>query len=88
MNSIYEARLADFLPTSEDLNEFATGSSVADALGAFDRTTTWLKLIYDLRRDEETSILLAAAHSKLIEIWILLPLGLVHSSLYSAQNLR
>ena len=80
MNSIYEPRLADFLPTTDDLNKFATGSSATDVLGAFDRTTTWLKLIYDLRRNEETSVLLAAAHSKLIEIWILLPLGLVHSS--------
>ena len=80
MRSVYETRLADFLPTPEDLNDFAAGSAVAEALGAFDRTITWLKLIYDLRRDEETSILLAAAHSKLIEIWILLPLGLAHSS--------
>ena len=80
MSSVYETRLTDFLPTPEDLNEFTANSSVTDVLGAFDRTTTWLRLIYDLRRDEETSVLLAAAHSKLIEIWILLPLGLVHSS--------
>ena len=80
MSSVYETRLADFLPTHQDLNEFAADSFVADVLGAFDRSTTWLKLIYGLRRDEETSVLLAAAHSKLIEIWILLPLGLAHSS--------
>ena len=80
MMSVYETRLADFLPTHQDLNEFAADSSVADVLRAFDRSTTWLKLIYGLRGDEETSALLAAAHSKLIEIWILLPLGLAHSS--------
>ena len=80
MSSVYETRLAEFLPTHQDLNEFAADSSVADVLGTFDRSTTWLKLIYGLRRDEETSALLAAAHSKLIEIWILLPLGLAHSS--------
>lgn len=80
MRNVYETRIAEFLPTPEDLNEFAADSSVADVLGAFDRSTTWLKLIHSLRRYEATSVLLAAAHSKLIEIWILLPLGLAHSS--------
>ena len=41
---------------------------------------TWFRLIHDLRSDQETSVLIAAAHSKLIEIWILVPLGLLHSS--------
>ena len=47
---------------------------------------TWLKLIYDLRGNDQTSVLVAAAHSKLIEIWILIPLGLIHSSYGSLRT--
>lgn len=86
MSNSYETRLADFLPAPEDLNEFVSGSPAADILASFDRTTTWLNLIYELRSEEETSVLLSAAHSKLIEIWILLPLGLIHSSYTSLRT--
>ena len=54
-----------------------------ELLNSFGRMITWFNLLYRLRRQDETSVLLAAAHSKIIEIWILIPLGLLHSS-YSA----
>lgn len=52
-------------------------------MGSFGRITTWFNLLYRLRMQEETSVLISAAHSKIIEIWILVPLGLLHSA-YSA----
>ncbi len=86
MIDVYKSRLAGFLPDPEDIEEFSTSSSTQAVLEAFERTTTWLNLIYQLRRGEEPSVLLAAAHSKLIEIWILLPLGLIHSSYTSLRT--
>ena len=52
-------------------------------MNSFGRIITWFNLLYRLKRQDETSVLIAAAHSKIIEIWILVPLGLLHSS-YSA----
>ena len=80
MSTDYAAKLRGFLPTSQELEEFAAKSSAVRILKAFDRMATWYRLIHDLRSDQETSVLIAAAHSKLIEIWILVPLGLLHSS--------
>ena len=80
MGTDYAARLGSFLPTQQELQEFAERSSTAQILTAFDRMITWFKLIQDIRGEQETSVLVSAAHSKLIEIWILLPLGLLHSS--------
>ena len=80
MSTDYAQRLEHFLPTPEDLEEFSARPSTARLLRAFDRITTWFRLFQALRADQETSVLISAAHSKVIEIWILLPLGLLHSS--------
>ncbi len=80
MSTDYAVRLGGFLPTPQELEEFAAKSSSSQILNAFDRMRTWFNLLHDLRGGQETSVLIAAAHSKLIEIWILVPLGLLHSS--------
>ena len=80
MSTDYAERLGQFLPTPVELEEFATRPSTARILTAFSRITTWFRLVQDLRGDQETSVLISAAHSKVIEIWILVPLGLLHSS--------
>ena len=76
----YASRLSDFLPTQQDLNDVAISPSTSRLLNAFPRLVMWFRLLNDLRRDDETSVLIASAHSKIIEIWILIPLGLLHSS--------
>ena len=76
----YASRLIQFLPSEQDIRSF-TESEQSDALlQVFDRMTTWIRLLHGIRGDDETIALLAAAHSKVIEIWILVPLGLIHSS--------
>ncbi len=80
MSTDYTARLGNFLPTQQELEEFTANSVIAGLLNVFDRMTTWFRLVHDLRSDDETSVLIAAAHSKIIEIWILIPLGLLHSA--------
>ena len=80
MSTDYGKRLGQFIPTRQEIRQFAAQSSTARILTAFDRLTTWFKLFQDVRGDEETAVLISAAHSKVIEIWILLPLGLLHSS--------
>ena len=76
----YAARLIGFLPTEVELEEFAESPSSVWLLNAFNRMVTWFRLLHSLRSNHETSVLLAAAHSKVIETWVLLPLGLLHSS--------
>ncbi len=83
MTTDYADRLQHFLPTPDKLEAFAGRRSTRRLLKAFSRITTWFRLIQDLRGDQQTSVLISAAHSKIIEIWILVPLGLFHSS-YSA----
>ena len=80
MNSEYASRLGGFLPTQQDLAIFSEKPQVDGLLKAFSRMTTWFRLLHDVRGQEETTALIAAAHSKVIEIWILVPLGLLHSS--------
>ena len=80
MSTDYSTRLSNFLPTQQDLEDFKANSSTSRLLGAFDRLTTWFGLLQVLRSGQEPSALIASAHSKVIEIWILMPLGLLHSS--------
>ena len=79
----YLHRIQRFLPSEQDLIEYGANPSVQPLLGSFARLATWFGLLYRMRSHEETSTLIAAAHSKVIEIWILAALGLLHSS-YSA----
>ena len=79
----YVNRLKGFLPSEQDLSDHAGNPLSKELLNSFGRIITWLNLLYRLRMQDETSVLIAAAHSKIIEIWILVPLGLLHSS-YSA----
>ena len=76
----YATRLVSFLPSREELETFVADPSVEPFLNSLNRTITWIKLLHEKRDQDETSVLLAAAHSKVIEIWILVPLGLLHSS--------
>ena len=80
MSTDYAARLGAFLPTQQDLDDFVSSSLAGRLLNTFNRMTTWFGLLHGLRSGHETSVLIAAAHSKVIEIWILVPLGLLHSS--------
>ena len=80
MTSSYASRIGSFLPNQSDLNDFAVKPSARRLLKAFDRQVTWLRHFHNLHRGDEVSVLLASAHSKVIEIWILMPLGLLHSS--------
>ena len=80
MSKEYATRIGTFLPTQQDLDDFAKGSLTLRLLQTFNRMTIWFKLFHDLRTNHEPSVLIAAAHSKVVEIWILVPLGLLHSS--------
>ena len=80
MSNDYASRLGGFLPEQQDLETFAANPQVEGLLNAFSRMVTWFRLLHDIRGQDETFALVAAAHSKVIEIWILVPLGLLHSS--------
>ena len=80
MSSDYASRLAEFLPTQEELEFFVGQSGANRLLNAFARITTWFRALNDVLDEHQTSVLLSAAHSKVIETWILVPLGLLHTS--------
>ena len=83
MSPDYASRVASFLPNQGDLGRFQSRSPAKRLLKAFDRLRIWFSLLYVPGGGDEVASLLASAHSKVIEIWILMPLGLIHSS-YSA----
>ena len=78
MIDAYQTRLIQFLPTHEDLEVFCTKEIVGDLLMVFDRITVWFRALTDVHDYHRTSIMLSAAHSKIIEIWALIPMGLIH----------
>ena len=78
--SDYASRLGRFLPTQADLDEYVLRPPANRLLKSFDRLVIWFHHLHGLRSNDEVSVLLASAHSKVIEIWILTPLGLLHSS--------
>ncbi len=80
MPNEYAARLRDFLPTGRELDQRTSRISIERFLGALIRITTWIDFLYALRKEDDTSVLLASAHSKVIELRILAPLALIHSS--------
>ena len=69
MTSTYSSRLRSFVPSCQEIDDFVQLSKSEDLLNAFNRLTIWCKLLYDVRSEEETSVLLASCHSKIIEIW-------------------
>ena len=83
----YNQRIADFLPTHQDLADFAGKPSTVQLLNAFNRLVTWFSFLYQFRSGQEQSVLIQSAHSKIIEIWILAPLGLIHSSYAALRTL-
>lgn len=87
MMARYASRVAGFLPKPVELDTFAKTPSSARLLEAFRRLTRWFRLLHDLRVEDETSILLSSAHSKVIEIWVLIPLHLIHSSYTSLRTI-
>ncbi len=80
LTSDYASRVGSFLPTQSDLDDYVLRPPANRLLKAFDRSVTWFRHLHGLYGAEEVSVLLASAHSKVIEIWILMPLGLLHSS--------
>ena len=76
----YASRLIDFLPSNQEVNEFVKRESTRSLLESFRRMRIWFFHLQELRSDEEPSVLLASAHSKVIETAVLVPLGLLHSS--------
>ena len=80
MTNQYAARLSEFLPSEQDLLVFAESSTSEALLSSFSRMTTWFNLLSDTHGNDQTIVLISAAHAKIIEIWILAPLGLIHSA--------
>ncbi len=80
MSPGYASRVASFLPDQGDLDRFESRPPAKRLLKSFDRLRVWFHLLYVPEGGDEVASLLASAHSKVIEIWILMPLGLIHSS--------
>ena len=86
MSSEYATQLDSFILKSQELQDFSNSELAQRLLVAFNRIIIWLRTLHDLRGDEKPSVLLASAHSKLIEIWVLVPFGLLHSAFTSLRT--
>ncbi|MCI0564495.1 MAG: hypothetical protein MN733_38990 [Nitrososphaera sp.] len=80
MNTSYGTKLKDFIPDQNEIEEFAESALSKRLISSFPRLLTWIGILNELKGNEQAGILLASAHSKIIEIWALVPLGLIHSA--------
>ena len=87
MTADYASRIQGFLPDSEYLEDFAGRDVSLRLQRSFRRSIIWFNLLYDSGASVDASVLIASAHSKVIEIWILIPLGLLHSSYTSLRTI-
>ena len=87
MIDTYISKLNEFMPAPEDIEAFGNKEIIGDLLSTFERMTTWFKALHGFHEHQNTVVLLSAAHSKVIEIWILLPIGLLHSSYMALRTM-
>lgn len=87
MTADYASRIQRFLPDSAYLEDFTGREASVRLQNAFRRSITWFNLLYESNTNVDPSVLIASAHSKVIEIWILIPLGLLHSSYTSLRTI-
>jgi hypothetical protein len=85
--STYKDTLSKFLPNLKSLEDFATSESGKALIHSFDRVLIWLRLFGRVYQNQPGEILLASANSKIIEVWGLVPLRLVHSASGSLRTI-
>ncbi len=78
--SQYAQELTRFVPKPEDLKKFAESDQGTRLVGGFDHCLLWTRLLGDTYAGYPGEVLLHAAHSKILEMWALVPLGLLHSA--------
>ena len=87
MTTNYEESLKRFRPTPKELTAFAASPQARRLQSAFERLLIWRGFLDRVRPNVEARVLLAAAHSKAVEIWVLIPFGLEHSAYASLRSL-
>lgn len=76
----YAEELASFLPSHKSLEAFANSEPGQQLIHSFDRSLIWLGLLRRTYGGSSGQVLLDSAHSKIIELWALVPLKLLHSA--------
>ncbi len=82
----FAAKFNEFLPTEPDVASFAREPSFVRYLDAFKRVPIWCHFLRQIYADEDTSVLLSAANSKIIESSVLLPISLLHCAYVSLRT--
>ncbi|MGA9049018.1 MAG: hypothetical protein WB588_08495 [Dehalococcoidia bacterium] len=83
----YKDELANFLPSQKSLEVFADSDIGKQLLHSFDRCLIWLKLLQLTYNEQSGEVLLFAAHSKIVELWVLVPLRLLHPAFSSLRTM-
>jgi len=83
----YKNELIKFIPSQNSLEVFATSEPGQQLIHSLDRTLIWLSLFQKTYKGQPGVILLASAHSKIIELWVLVPLRLLHSASGSLRTI-
>ena len=77
----------NFLPTPASMESFAKSKAGKQLIDNFQRSLIWVSLLQRTYKGQPGEVLLASAHSQIIEIWALVPLKLVHSASGSFRTL-
>lgn len=86
MSNDYSCRLKAFIPDESAIDAYSNSDAGSQLLDVFQKLPIWLEFLYGLQNNDESDVLLPSAHSKLLETWVLMPLGLVHSAYNSLRT--
>lgn len=82
----YGEKLYKFLPTEKDITKFGKSDEAESLIKSFEKTLIWIKLL-SIKKNVCCEVLLPSLHSKIIEFWILVPMGLLHSAYSSLRTM-
>lgn len=82
----YGEKLYKFLPTEKDITKFGESDEAESLIKSFEKTLIWIKLL-SIKKNVCCEVLLPSLHSKIIEFWILVPMGLLHSAYSSLRTM-
>ena len=80
MSDLYKSRLAGFEDGAQHVSTFASNPAAASLVNSLRRVLIWKRILTQIYSEAPQSVLLQAGHAKIVEFWILVPLGLDHGA--------
>lgn len=80
MTTAYQARLRAFEDGAKHASRFGARPSASRLLRSFRRALIWKRTLAEIHAAAPQSVLLHAGHAKIVEFWMLVPIGLDHAA--------